>query len=79
MDDQACTARPREEVEREFMNRNEPHSEGHWWAISEIDRLREENAQMRMDHIAAHRVNVATIRFLEDRIKEAEHNAKFSR
>ena len=66
MSDQGqAQARPREEVEREFMNRNKPHNEGHWWAISEIDRLREENAQLRMDHIAAQRVNVATIGWLE--------------
>lgn len=73
---EASTARPKAEVEREFMNRNEPHNEGHWWAIEEIHRLREENAQLRMDHIAAHRVGVATIRFLEDRLSKCEDIAR---
>jgi hypothetical protein len=34
-------------------------------AEPEIERLRAENAQLRADHIAAHRVNVATITWLE--------------
>ena len=67
---QASAARPREEVEREFMNRNQPHNEGHWWAIEEIHRLREENAQLRTDHIAAYRINVATITWLENKLEK---------
>lgn len=35
-------ARPREELEREFMDRNQPHNEAHWWAINEIERLKAE-------------------------------------
>lgn len=39
-DDQACQALPREEVAREFMDRNRPRSEQEWWAIEEITHLR---------------------------------------
>lgn len=46
--DHAAQARSKEEIEREFMNWNKPHDEGHWWAMNEIVRLREENAQLRM-------------------------------
>lgn len=41
MNDPACAARPVAIVEREFMDRNRPRSEQDWWAINEIDRLRE--------------------------------------
>ena len=69
----AAQARSKEEIEREFMNWNKPHDEGHWWAMNEIVRLREENAKLRMDHIAAHRINVSTITWLEKLLADAKH------
>ena len=46
-DDRPCQARPRAEIEREFMTRNRPRTEQEWWAIDEIERLREEITSFR--------------------------------
>lgn len=70
--DQASQARSNQEIEREFMNVNKSHSEGHWWAIYEINRLRDELARQHMDHIAAHRINVRTITWLEGELQKAK-------
>lgn len=41
-DTQACAAREPKDVEDQVMNTNIPKSEGEWWAMREIERLRAE-------------------------------------
>jgi hypothetical protein len=60
-----CKATDPQELERQIMDPNIPKNEREWWAAREIERLR-------TDHIAAHRMSVATIRFLEDRLANWE-------
>lgn len=45
MDDKAGTATPAKELENQLMNPSDPKTEREWWAVREIERLREIEAK----------------------------------
>jgi hypothetical protein len=64
-----CQATDPKELGRQITSWSVPKNEREWWACREIERLKEANAELRLDHIAAHRVSVMTIHHIETKVE----------